>query len=169
MYAPHFAAALAIKTRVPRAPTPALLLGAFLPDLVWAVLAALGIEPTARASFFDDWSHSLLTIALQAVLFAALFRHRGRAVMAAVALAVLSHFLLDLPVHPKPLGLYPHSALRLSLGLPEISRRAYWWIQAGLVALFALLYVQAANALRWPRNLVAATCVTLASLQLIML
>jgi hypothetical protein len=169
MYAPHFAAALALKSRTPKAPALALLVGAFLPDFLWAVLAALGVEPTARAVFFDDWSHSLATVALQAVLFAALFRRRGRAVMLAVGLGVLSHFVLDLPIHPQPLALYPHSAIHLSLGLPEVSRRTYWWLQAGLVAVLAAVYVMGAREQRWPRNLVAATCVTLASLQLIML
>ena len=42
MYAPHFAAALAIKSTVPRAPLAALLAGAFLPDLLWIALARIG-------------------------------------------------------------------------------------------------------------------------------
>jgi hypothetical protein len=39
MYAPHFAAALAIKGRSPGAPLWALFVGAFIPDLVWIALA----------------------------------------------------------------------------------------------------------------------------------
>jgi hypothetical protein len=56
MYAPHFAAALAIESRVRRAPLWALLVGAFLPDLVWIVFARAGVEPAQPSCFFDDWS-----------------------------------------------------------------------------------------------------------------
>ena len=59
MYVAHFAGALAIKSRVPKAPTWALLVGAFIPDFIWIVLANRGIEPTEPSLFFDDWSHSL--------------------------------------------------------------------------------------------------------------
>jgi hypothetical protein len=169
MYAAHFAAGLAIKSRTPKAPALALLIGVFLPDFVWIVLAALGIEPTERSVFFDDWSHSLLTVALQATLFSAFFWRRGRAVASALWLAVFSHFLLDLPIHPRPLALYPHSAVHLSLGFSDAGRMTYWWVQAGVVAALMLLYVQGARKLRWPENLVAASCVALASLHLIML
>ena len=67
MYAPHFAAVLAIKARVPRAPLSALLIGAFLPDLLWMVLARIGVEPAQFFNFFDDWSHSLLSVLLLAI------------------------------------------------------------------------------------------------------
>ena len=48
MYAPHFAAALAIKgsARVP--PLWALLIGAFMLDLLWIALARIGIEVFRR-------------------------------------------------------------------------------------------------------------------------
>src|ERR1700759_4356759 len=109
MTAAHFAVALAIKSRVPRAPTAALVCGAFLPDFIWIILATAGIEPAAREIFFDDWSHSLLSVIVYATLFALLFWKRGRVVSLAMWLAVCSHYFLDLPVHPKPLALYPHS------------------------------------------------------------
>src|SRR5215470_3362453 len=133
MFAAHFAAALAIKGRAPRAPAWALLTGAFVPDLLWIPLAALGIEPTARAVFFDDWSHSLLTTITWATLWAAIFWRRGAAVAVAVWLAVFSHFLLDLPIHPKPLALYPHSAVHLGIGLSQVDRATYWWVQLAVV------------------------------------
>src|SRR5437870_2709309 len=56
MYAPHFAAALAIKGGSPGAPLWALLIGAFIPDLLWIALARIGIEPAQTSNFFDDWS-----------------------------------------------------------------------------------------------------------------
>ena len=64
MYAPHFAAALAIKGRSPGAPLWALLVGAFIPDLLWIALARIGIEPAQTSNFFDDWSHSLVSVAV---------------------------------------------------------------------------------------------------------
>src|SRR5262249_17744574 len=77
MYAAHFAAGLALRSRAPQAPTWALLTGAFVPDFLWIAFAVLGVEPTARAVFFDDWSHSLLTTLLWATLFAACFWQKG--------------------------------------------------------------------------------------------
>jgi hypothetical protein len=84
MYAPHFAAALAIKGKSPGAPLWALLIGAFIPDLVWMALARLGFEPAQRSNFFDDWSHSLVSVAILATLFALAFLRKGKPVVVAV-------------------------------------------------------------------------------------
>src|SRR5215467_13221168 len=100
MYAPHFAAALAIKSRAPKAPAWALLTGAFICDFIWIALARAGIEPTQPKVFFDDWSHSLATTVLWATLFALIFWRSGRSLMLPVWLAVFSHFFLDAPIHP---------------------------------------------------------------------
>ncbi|PYV52249.1 MAG: hypothetical protein DMG98_24460, partial [Acidobacteria bacterium] len=100
MYAPHFAAALAIKGRTPEAPLWALLIGAFVPDLLWITLARIGIEPAQTSNFFDDWSHSLISVGVLATLYAVLFWPKGRLVCSAIWLAVFSHFVLDFPVHP---------------------------------------------------------------------
>jgi len=51
MYAAHFAAALAIKSRVPKAPVVALLLGAFVPDFFWIAFGLAGIEPSQGPAF----------------------------------------------------------------------------------------------------------------------
>lgn len=168
MYAAHFAAGLAIKSHSPAAPTWALLTGAFVPDILWIALATLGVEPTQRNVFFDDWSHSLATTLLWATLFAAIFWRRGRPVVAAVWLAVASHFLLDLPIHPQDLALYPHSAIHLGLGLSNVTKQTYWWAQLGVLAVLAAVYVQGARRQRVPGNLIAATCVVLATLHLLM-
>ena len=79
MYAPHFAAALVIKSRALRAPLWALLVGAFLADLLWIVLARAGVEPAELSSFFDDWSHSLFSIVVLATVFAVFFWKKGDA------------------------------------------------------------------------------------------
>jgi len=73
VYAAHFAAGLAIKSRFPETPAWALLTGAFLPDFIWIAVANRGIEPTNPQVFFDDWSHSLPMVILWASLFAVAF------------------------------------------------------------------------------------------------
>src|ERR1051325_2609530 len=90
MYAPHFAAALAINGRSPGAPLWALLIGAFIPDLAWIAFARIGIEPAQASNFFDDWSHSLVSVAILATLFASAFLHRGKTVFVALAGRVLA-------------------------------------------------------------------------------
>lgn len=175
MYAAHFAAGLAIKARVPDAPTWALLTAAFIPDFAWIILARAGVEPTLPALFFDDWSHSLVTIVVCAALFAALFWRLGRAVLAAVWLAAFSHFLLDLPIHPKQLALYPHSPVHLGFNSWAFGAQRpfgvtnYWWIQLAALIGLMIIYVQGRRRLQLPMNLVVASCVVLLSLHLLML
>jgi hypothetical protein len=171
MYAAHFAAALAIKGCAPRAPAWALLTGAFIPDGVWIGLAGAGIEPADASVFFDDWSHSALSILIEASLFALFFYRRGIAVWLPVWLAVVSHFLLDALVHPKPLAFYPHAVLhfgadhwqwgqvRAFLGMPH-----YWWLQAALVLALLAIYLAGARRQQLPTNLAAASCISVAGL-----
>jgi hypothetical protein len=169
MYAAHFAAGLAIKSRVPKAPTWALLVGAFIPDLIWVVLANRGIEPTEPRLFFDDWSHSLLMIGVWASLFALMFWRGERRVVLAVWFAVFSHFLLDFPIHPKFLALYPHSSLHVGLYLSgTIGATKYWWVQMCVLAVLTATYAQGARRLRFHANLIAASCVALFALHLLM-
>ena len=67
MYAGHFAAGLALKARVPQAPTWGLLVGVGLLDVFFGPLVLLGIErvsitPGSSPGFVldhIDWSHSL--------------------------------------------------------------------------------------------------------------
>lgn len=79
VYVPHYSVALAAGQYARRAPLWALLTGAFLPDLVWIVLARIGVEPADSANFFDDWSHSLLSTIVLATIFSLAFWKRGRA------------------------------------------------------------------------------------------
>src|SRR5689334_20307829 len=114
MYAGHFAAGLALKARVPRAPTWALLLGTGLSDVAFGIFVPLGIEratvtPGTSPGFrldFIDWSHSVAMTLVWGALYGALFWRRGRAVAAVAFLAVCSHFVLDLPMHPGDLALW---------------------------------------------------------------
>src|ERR1041385_4859868 len=154
MYAAHFVAGLVIKRRVPQAPTWAFVGGAFVPDVIWVVLANRGIEPTEPQVFFDDWSHSLLMIMVWATLFALIFWRREREVVIAVWLAVFSHFLLDFSIHPKFLALYTHSSLHLGRVLSgTLGAPTYWWSQLCIDAVLNAAYAQGARRLRFKANL----------------
>ena len=123
--------------------------------------------------FFDGWSHSVVSILIQAAAFALCFHKLGRAVMLAVGFAVLSHLLLDMPIHPVPLELWPHSGL--ALGHPSwpwgeaqfaLHKTRYWWVQ--LTVIIPLLGFYCLRARRQLNaNLIAASCLTVVGLHLV--
>ena len=173
MFAAHFAAGLAIKAAQPKAPAWAVLTGAFLPDLLWIAFAGAGVEPASDAAFFDGWSHSVASIGIEAVLFALCFHRLGRTVMLAIALAVLSHLPLDALIHPKPLELWPHSAILL--GQPTwawgqiqsaLGKTRYWWIQLAILSPLLVFYGRKARKRRLSANLIAASCLLVIGLHL---
>lgn len=172
MYAAHFAAGLAIKSRAPEVPLWILLCGAFVPDFVWVALGLAGIEPSQGPAFFDDWSHSLAMIIAFGIVFALLFWRKGAAVMFAAWLSVFSHFLLDLPIHPKTIAFFPHSSIHLgwnswTFGLAPFWRAThYWWIELVVLVLLCLVYVIGAAKARFSPNLIAASCIFILGLHL---
>ena len=121
MYAGHFAVGLALKAKRPAAPTWAILLGTGFLDVLFGIFVMLGIErvtmtPHVGQGFsldFIDWSHSLVMSLVWSALYGLIFWRKGRAVAFLVAFAVFSHFLFDLPMHPKDLALWPHAATHL--------------------------------------------------------
>ncbi len=155
MYAGHFAAGLAIKARVPQAPTWGVLLGVGFLDLLFGPFVLLGIErahmtPGISPGFsLDqiDWSHSLAMSLLWSVVFAALFVRRGRIVVATIAFAVFSHFLLDLIMHPGDLALWPGSTTRLGFGLWQLAPRGWWWFELAFILACGAYYGARARAL----------------------
>ena len=176
MYAPHFAAALAIKSRVPSAPTWALLIGAFIPDLLWIALARIGIEPAQTSNFFDDWSHSLVSVAILATLFASAFLRRGRTIFVALWLAVFSHFLLDFPVHPKRLALAPLTGIYLGWDLLAWGSRLGWlganndwWLQLAFLLVLLVVYGTGSRRAGFQPAAVTASCALLIGIQLLTL
>jgi hypothetical protein len=175
MYAAHFAAGLAIGARARRAPMWALLGGAFVPDIVWIALSAAGAEPAGSSVFFDDWSHSLLSVTLEATLFALCFVRGGKAVWLPVWLAVASHFLLDAIIHPRPVALYPHSAIHVPWDLwhwgetrAALGFTHYWWVQLGIIFPLLGLYVVGMRRQKFPLDLAWATVLTFLGLHLIL-
>jgi hypothetical protein len=169
MFAAHFAAGVAIKSQVPETPIRPLLAAVFLPDFVWIVLAGLGIEPSAPDRFFDGWSHSLAMILLFAVVVAWAFRRSGRAVALAMFVAVFSHFLLDLPIHPVPLELYPHSTVRFAVNLATVDSMRYWWIQLAVTVVLLAIYVAGMLRLREGRARTIQTCLGVLAMHVVFL
>jgi membrane-bound metal-dependent hydrolase YbcI (DUF457 family) len=169
MWAAHFAAGVAIKSRVPEAPIRPLLAAMFVPDFVWIGLGALGVEPAASDHFFDGWSHSLVMVLLYASVIAFLFRGHGRAVAAAFFVGVFSHFLLDLPIHPAPLELYPHSALRFAFHIATVDSMRYWVVQLAVTVVLLALYVKWMRRLRESRSRVVETCIGVLALHVLSL
>jgi hypothetical protein len=146
MYVGHFAAGLAIKAREPRAPTWALLMGVGLLDILFGPFVLAGIEratvtPSVSPGFsldFIDWSHSLAMSLVWSIVFACVFARYGRGVMLAIGLAVFSHFLLDLPMHPPDVALWPYSGAHLGFGVWRLVPNGWWFLELSvIVALWA--------------------------------
>jgi hypothetical protein len=143
MYVGHFAAGLALKAMEPKAPTWALLVAVGLLDILFGPFVLIGIEratvtPGISPGFsldYIDWSHSLLMAGVWAVLFALLFHRRGRSVALVLGLAVFSHFVLDLPMHPPDLALWPDASTHLGFGLWRALPTGWWFVELGVAAL----------------------------------
>jgi hypothetical protein len=124
----HFAVSLAGKSIAPQVSLGTLVAAAMASDLAWPLFMLAGFEhvefsPGSRGviSMRADiaYSHGLLTCAIGAVLFAAVyyFRRRDRTGALVISAAVLSHWLLDFASHPPDMALAPGMPLRLGLGL----------------------------------------------------
>jgi hypothetical protein len=128
MFIGHFALAFAAKRSVPRVNLATLFAATQLPDLIWPVLVALGVErveiapgdtaftPLAFVSY--PWSHSLLLVAVWGAAFAGVHRLRtlNRPATALLVGLVVSHWLLDFLTHRPDLPIVPGGA-RYGLGL----------------------------------------------------
>src|SRR5215210_2194909 len=125
----HYGVALAAKRYAPRTSLGTLILAAQLLDLIWPVFLLTGWERVhivpglMKVSPFDfehyPISHSLLMALVWGALLGGgyqVFRRypRGAAVIAVV---VVSHWILDLPMHRPDLPLSPGSATKVGLGL----------------------------------------------------
>lgn len=172
MYAAHVAAALAIKSVQPNAPVWALVGAAFLPDLLWLALSIGGVENVDAPTWFDGVSHSVLSILLQALACTALLWRRDRGVALAIGAAVASHLLLDLPMHPAPLQLYPHAPVAIGdflhgwAGVPAaLGRSNGWWTETAVAVALLALYTLRSRAAGIRPNIVAASALFVVSLQ----
>lgn len=148
MYAGHFAAGLALKGRVPEAPTWGLLLGVGMLDVLFGPFVLAGIErasitPGVSPGFsldYIDWSHSLVMSLVWSVLFALAFLGRGRRIAVLMGFAVFSHYLMDLPMHPGDMALWPGSGIHLGFGLWRVLPTGWWFLELAVIVLGLAYY-----------------------------
>jgi hypothetical protein len=143
MFLGHYAAALLAKRAVPAAPLGAFVAAALLPDLVWPIFLLLGwerVEIAPGATAFTPlafvhypWSHSLVAVVGWAFAAgaAARLRRRPLAVAGALAVLVVSHWVLDFITHRPDMPLYPGGA-KYGLSL--------WNSAAATIAVETVLY-----------------------------
>ncbi|MCU1279376.1 MAG: hypothetical protein JWM53_2922, partial [bacterium] len=105
------------------------------------------VSPGFRLDFID-WSHSLAMSLLWAALFGALFFRRGAVVAAWCAVAVFSHFVLDLLMHPGDLALWPHATAHVGFGIWTFHPPFWWFLELAFIALCLAYYVARAKKLR---------------------
>lgn len=129
MFIGHFAVGFAAKKVAPRVSLGTLFLAVTLLDCIWPVLVLAGVErveiapgdtaftPLDFVSY--PWSHSLMMAAVWAVLFGGIYwwikGNRNGAVW--VALAVVSHWVLDAITHRPDMPLYPGDPHPVGFGL----------------------------------------------------
>lgn len=157
MFLGHYGVALAAKRIAPQESLGAMVAGAQWLDLLWPVLLLVGLERVrivpgsmvASSLEFVSYpiSHSLAAVVGWALVGAALYlaltgRGRGAAVFGAL---ILSHWLLDLPVHGPDLPLWPDSRIELGLGLWN-SLAATLLLELGLLAAGVVLYLRGTRA-----------------------
>lgn len=102
-----------------------ILVGVGLLDLLFGPFVLAGWEQASLTPGISpgfsldqiDWSHSLLMSVVWSGLYAVAFLRSGRQIAGVMGLAAFSHFLLDLPMHPPDMGLWPGSDVHLGLGL----------------------------------------------------
>ncbi len=162
MIAGHFGFAAAVKSRVPAAPTWALMLASVWMDVLFVPLLVAGVETVQPFGGGDgktygglvihaDWTHSLVGALVIAASFGLVCAIPwGKKVGAVMGAVVFSHWVLDLPMHHHDLPLLPKNAGDLPLlgfGL---------WSYPALAALLELLLVGVGTWLYW-RRAVAVT------------
>jgi hypothetical protein len=78
--------------------------------------------------------------AVWAAVYGVVFFRRGRAVAMAMAIAVFSHFILDLVVHPADMALWPGSTTHLGFGLWQSLPTGWWFIELAVIAAWVGYY-----------------------------
>ncbi len=156
MFIGHFAVGFGAKRFAPGISLGTLFLAAQFIDLLWPTLLLLGVERVRIApgitAFtpldfeYYPWSHSLLMVVVWGGLFGAAYYALRRDARASVvlAIAVLSHWLLDYFTHRPDLPLWPDAA-RVGLGLWN-SVSGTLAIEVSLLACGVLLYLHSTRA-----------------------
>jgi len=153
MFLGHYGLALAAKRASPRTSLGTLAFSAQFLDELWPVLLLTGVERVRIAPGFMSasslefvwypWSHSLLMAAVWAACIGAGYRIWARNPRGAwtVAALVLSHWFLDLPMHPPDLPLWPGSSIVVGGGLWS-SKRLTILIDGGVFLTGLVIYLR---------------------------
>ena len=158
MFVGHYAASLALKKFEKRASLGVLFLAVQFVDILFFPLVLLGVERLnivenfTQSTHFEleymPFTHSLLASILWAVAAYVLFRWvfvKKNSVALVVALAVFSHWVLDLIVHTPDLPLWNDASLKLGFGLWNSAPGTY--VLEAILLLSALwLYMRSTSA-----------------------
>lgn len=158
MFVGHYAASLALKNFEKRASLGILFLAVQFVDILFFPFVLLGIERInivenfTQSTHFEleylPYTHSLLAFVVWSGAAYALFRWvvvKNHSVAIVVALAVFSHWLLDLLVHTPDLPLASDATTKLGLGLWNNAIATYT-LEAGLLILGLWLYLRSTKA-----------------------
>ena len=158
MFVGHYAAGLALKKFEKRASLGILFLGVQFVDILFFPFVLLGIERINIVENFTDathfeleympYTHSLVGSLFWAAKAYALFRWvvvKKKGVALVVALAVFSHWLLDLLVHTPDLPIWSDTSLKLGLGLWN-SAIATYILEAAFLLVALWLYLRSTTA-----------------------
>jgi hypothetical protein len=158
----HAATALIVKKRFPQVPMLWLLLSVQCVEILWVLFNYLGWEKTTTedtvTSIADihlaymPYSHSVATsLVIAALAWVVLARIANRPVAAvAVAIAILSHIVLDLLTHTQDIAIMPFVEIgKLGLGFYQLPVLAFfvetvyglfcWYVYGGNKPLFAVI------------------------------
>ena len=153
MFIGHFGVGFGFKSLAPRVSLGTLFLAAQFIDLLWPSLLLLGLERVEIAPGITQVtpldfthypiSHSLLAVVGWALLFALVYFLLSRSQKAAIAcaIAVLSHWLLDLLTHRPDLPLYPGNSPLFGFGLWD-SLAATLAVEVPILAVGTYLYLR---------------------------
>jgi FtsH-binding integral membrane protein len=153
MFIGHFAVGFAAKKFNPKPSLGTYFLAAQLLDLLWPTFLLLNMEhaeisnnpsnPIPLSFTHYPISHSLLAVAVWAILFSVVYTVTKKNYKAALLLGfcVISHWLLDLIVHIPDLPLYPGDAPLLGLGLWK-SKLETLILELSFFAVSILLYLK---------------------------
>jgi len=129
MFVGHYSVAFAVKSEQNKIPLWVLFVAVQLLDFIWAPFVLLGVEkmriaPGITAAnpldlYYMPYTHSLIGALVWSVLAFLVYKVTSRTKVAAaliVALAVFSHWILDLIVHRPDLAIYDDT-LKVGFGL----------------------------------------------------
>jgi hypothetical protein len=158
MFVGHYAVGLALKSFERRASLGILFLAVQFVDILFFPFVLAGIERMnivenfTQSTHFEleymPFTHSLLASVLWAVATYAVLRWvlvKKQSVAVVVALAVFSHWLLDLPVHTPDLPLWSDASPKLGFGLWNNAFATYF-LEAALLLLALWMYLRSTKA-----------------------